>query len=129
MLGILLTGGGARGAYQVGVLKAVSPLLEPDSIWSGLSAGAINGAFLAGYSRRLTVGLDELSRIWSGLTPDQVYRTDLPSLGKVGLNWITDVGLGSFKKRKSATSLLDTSPLRGLLQAHLSVDRVHAESL
>ncbi len=131
MLGVLLTGGGARGAYQVGVLKALAPLLEslgtPVAVWSGISAGAINGSFLAGYSSRLSVGVDELTRIWGGLTPEQVYRTDLPSLGRVGLSWLSDVGFGSFKKSKSANSLLDTSPLKNLLSAHLSTERVNKE--
>ena len=79
--GLVLPGGGARGAFQVGVLKALSELLpksapNPFAVISGTSAGAINSVVLASKARRFRVAVAELDRVWGNFHCQQVYRTD-----------------------------------------------------
>jgi NTE family protein len=76
----VLPGAGARGAYQVGVLKAVAQLLPKDAhnpfaIISGTSAGAINAAVLAA-ARRASSAIGDMERVWANFSADQVFRTD-----------------------------------------------------
>ena len=111
-ISLVLSGGGARGAYQVGVLKAVSEILKtskgegsPFKILSGSSAGAINTAKLATGSKVFATAADELVQLWSNIKSDQVYKTDLLSLNKFGLGAL----LSSSKK---FNALLDTTPDR-----------------
>jgi NTE family protein len=78
---LLLPGAGARGAYQVGALKAVASLLpsgapNPFSIISGTSAGAINAAVLAGRTTHFERAVSEMEHVWANLHASRVYRTD-----------------------------------------------------
>ena len=83
---LALTAGGARGAYQAGVLKRIGemPALRgapaPFDIIAGASAGAINGAAIAARGERLHDATSHLAALWSGLTAAQVYRTDMRAL-------------------------------------------------
>lgn len=82
-VGLILSGGGARAAYQVGVLKGINKILpstmtNPYDIISGTSAGAINGIALASYADNHRIGVRHLERIWGGFECCQVYRTDFP---------------------------------------------------
>jgi len=130
MLAVMLTGGGARGAFQVGVLKAVSEMLkeagEPFSadIWSGMSAGSINATHMASFSDDLGDGISRLEQLWSGLRASSIYRHDFASMGKIGFGWLTDATFGSLVKRKKANFLLDNSPLEGLLQREMDLERL-----
>src|SRR6476646_10301858 len=100
MLGLLLTAGGARGAYQAGVLKRIGeiPSLRhrpsPFRIVAGASAGAINGAMLAALSSDLGQATAALATVWERLRVEQVFRSDLASFLSNGLRLVTDVGLG-----------------------------------
>ncbi|MCW9028060.1 MAG: patatin-like phospholipase family protein, partial [Kangiella sp.] len=90
--GLILSGGGARAAYQVGVLKAVSEILEqpeqsPFRIVSGTSAGAINSCAVAEHSHRFDEGIKRLEQIWINLTPEQVYHTKLSQLLGNAFRW------------------------------------------
>ena len=88
-LAILLPGGGARAAYQVGFLRWVAKHV-PEAhfpIVTGVSAGAINAAFIASYRGTQTAAVDRLSEIWSHLTSERVFRTDGPSLGGLVARW------------------------------------------
>ncbi len=122
-ISLVLSGGGARGAYQVGVLKAVSEILKlpaegsPFKILSGSSAGAINTAKLATGSKNFVAAADELVQLWSNIKSDQVYKTDLLSLNKFGLGAL----LSSSKK---FNALLDTTPLKKLIEDNCQFSRI-----
>ena len=116
-IGLVLTGGGARGAYQSGALTAISQIAEsmgirqPFPIITGTSAGAINAAFLAAQAKNIRVGCNRLQKIWTVIRTEMVYRTDLVSLAKISLSWMTQLSLGGAWRAKQAQALLDTSPL------------------
>jgi NTE family protein len=121
---LVLSGGGARGAYQVGVLRGLVELgLLPDragfDILVGSSAGAINATALAAYADALPEGLARVERVWREIHPADVFRTDVASLGSIGMHWAWDLSLGGLTGRVGARSLLDTSPLRRLLAERL----------
>lgn len=116
-LAILLPGGGARGAYQVGFLRWVSRHI-PDAhfpIVTGVSAGAINAAFLASYRGPQTAAVDELFELWSNLTAERVFRTDGPSLGGLVARWGIRLIAGGTRLAPAVQGLVDTSPLRETL--------------
>ena len=80
-VGLILTGGGARAAYQVGVLQAIAAMLpkgsrNPFPVICGTSAGAINAASLAGSARNFHEGVGGLALVWGNAHVSQVYRSD-----------------------------------------------------
>ena len=126
--GLLLAGGGARAAYQVGVLKAVSTLLprkapNPFQIISGTSAGAINGTALAIYSSNFHTAVHRLVSVWENFRADRVFRTDPLGVLLTGTRWLAAMMLGGLGKH-NPHSLLDRSPLSELLQSRLAFDRI-----
>jgi NTE family protein len=120
-LAVVLTGGGARGAYQVGVLRylarAFPELRIP--ILTGVSAGSINAALLAQHHGTLVQATDELAALWKELTPDHIFRVDLPGLlrnmGMWGLPFVRNG-----ERNARARGLVDTEPLHGLLSEVLA---------
>lgn len=128
-MGLVLPGGGARGAYQVGVLRAVAEIIDdhdrnPFPIITGTSAGAINAASLACSALDFRHGVSRLAGVWRHFTVDKVFRCDWSGLIGNLSRWgwsITRGGLG----RNVPVSLLDNSPLRGLLEVHLRLARIH----
>lgn len=117
-IGLILSGGGARGAYQVGVLKAIAEILPPRicnpfPIICGTSAGAIIAATLASHAHRFRLGVRGLENVWSNLSADQVFRTEFASFLWMLLRWIIPGFTVGFTPRNSA--LLDNTPLRHLL--------------
>lgn len=132
LTGLVLTAGGARGAYQAGVLKRIGqiPALRgrpsPFPIVAGASAGAINGTAIAGYSADLHAGTELLARLWAQLGPRQVYRSDLLSLGRNGVRLALDVMLGPLSGAGRVQSFVDTAPLRAFLAQQLPLDGVAA---
>jgi NTE family protein len=109
---LILSGGGARGAYQVGVLKGLAEILpekkiSPFRILSGVSAGAINCSKLASEIEHFSNAVEKLVYLWSKITTDQVFKTDFLSLNKFSL--------GLFGEKKM-NSLLETSPLQELIE-------------
>ena len=125
MLGLVLTAGGARGAYQAGVLKRLGemPLVRdgpsPFAIVAGASAGAINGTLLAARSERFGEATREIARVWSELSVEQVFRTDLVALALGAAGMARDVVLGPLGLGTWTTGLLDTAPLEALLESVL----------
>jgi NTE family protein len=120
-LAMVLTGGGARGAYQVGLLRYLARTY-PDlhvPILSGVSAGAINIALLAQHHGTFRQAVSELAALWGELTPDRIFRVDIRSLaaniGRWGLR-LTSGGMTEGGTR----GLVDTSPLRGFLEETLA---------
>ncbi len=125
MLGLVLTAGGARGAYQAGVLKRIGELRSlrqrpsPFAIVAGASAGAINGAAVAAGSLDVHAATAQLATLWSDLEVRQVFRADPLSLGQNGLRFARDFLLAPWTGDVATRSLLDASPLRKLLQKSL----------
>ncbi len=116
---LVLQGGGARAAYQVGVLKAVSealghPQKNPFPIIVGTSAGAINAAVLASNADHFANAVIKLEALWSEITPDRVYRTDLAGVLACSARWLSAFLFGALAKNKRI-SLFDNTPLHGLL--------------
>lgn len=126
--GLVLTGGAARAAYQVGVLKAVARLLPPGitspfPVISGTSAGAINAATLAVYADDFNKGVRRLNMVWSNFEVGHVFRADTLGLMKSGLHWMTALAFGGLG-RYNPVALLDRSPLQALLEKHLDLGRI-----
>jgi NTE family protein len=127
---LVLSGGGARAAYQVGVLRALADWLPRDapcpfSVLVGTSAGAINAAAIAADGRRLADGLANLERVWSGFHVGQVVRDDAGAVLRAGLHWIVSMLTGGWLI-PPPRSLLDTTPLRELLQRVVPLERIPA---
>jgi len=128
VVGLILAGGGARAAYQVGVLKAIAHLLparakNPFPIVCGTSAGAINGAVLAINANRYSLGVKRLVKVWSNFTVDQVFRSDTRGIFKSGGHWLAALMLGGLG-RYNPCSLLDREPLRELLKDLVPCDEI-----
>ena len=126
--GLVLPGGGARGAFQVGVLRAVADLLphgstNPFAVISGTSAGAINSVVLASRARRFRVAVAELNRVWGHFESSHVFRTDSWTMLKSSLHWLTAIVLGGNLVGMPA-SLLDNAPLRALLARNIRFPRI-----
>ncbi len=123
-LGLVMGGGGARAAYQVGFLRCLArkyPDLEIPYI-TGVSAGAINAAHLAAHHGTFSEAVEELTALWSGLTMHHVFRVDSSSLLKNTAKWGFNLMFGSVGPRPSQLkSLVDTSPLREFLSEALVV--------
>lgn len=127
-LGLVLTGGGARTAYQVGVLLAVSdwlgrPRRSPFSVITGTSAGAINASVLAARAGSFGRGLEYLAGVWRGLQVGDIYRCDRGALYGRAVHWLAALlrgGLGQHNPR----ALLDCQPLRALLERHVNFARI-----
>lgn len=115
---LTLLGGGARGAYQAGVLQRLSqalPALEFD-IFTGVSAGAINAAYLANSAGRFAESAGALCALWSKLRMEHVVRASSSEmLGNV-VRWSTQLLSGGIQPLSQAQGLLDTAPLHSLLR-------------
>lgn len=117
---LILSGGGARGAYQVGVLKGLSEILpekmkSPFDILSGSSAGAINCAHLATNIQHFSVAIEKLVYLWSQIKAEQVFKTDFLSLNKFSLGLLGE---------KKLNALLDTAPLRELISKNCDFTKI-----
>jgi len=127
---LVLPGGGARGAFQVGVLKAIAELMPPRAcspfpVISGTSAGAINSVVLASKARHYSVAVDELERVWSHFRSKHVFRTDSWTMFKSSMHWMTAIVFGGLLVG-APRSLLDNTPLRSLLSRNIRFPRIQA---
>ena len=137
---LVLSGGGARAAYQVGVLRelarirraALGPmarLRNPFGIICGTSAGAINAAALAANADRFEAAVELLARVWQNFSAEQVYRSDSLGVIRSGAQWLTMVSVGwviARWRRARPRSLLDNAPLAALLQRMVPLERLPA---
>ena len=135
-IGLILTGGGARAAYQVGVLSGLLDILDPDHssdfqnpfpIICGSSAGAINAASLACHAHQSHAGMQRLIDLWSSLRTEMVYHSDAAGLAQTGFKWLGLLALGWLTpslRIGRPRSFLDNSPLRTLLGTTLDFDRL-----
>jgi len=125
MLGLVLTAGGARGAYQAGVLKRIGEIPgladgpSPFQIIAGASAGAINGAMIASRASHFREATAELARLWGQLEVQQVFRSDARALAVSAFGLIRDLVLGGLFGRTVTQSLFDATPLRTLISDSL----------
>ncbi len=134
--GLILSGGGARAAYQVGVMAAIARMRRaacaeagnPFPVISGTSAGAINAAFLACNADRFDDAIQELLDVWGNFQVEQVYRSDVLGMIRSGARWVSLLSLGWLiaQKRLRPRSLLDNTPLSTLLRERLDLDRLPA---
>lgn len=119
-LALVLPGGGARSAYQIGVLRAVSELLgevpNPFPVLVGTSAGAVAASVLAAGAHRWRDAVASLEQVWGNFTVAQVFRADALSMLRAGLRWFMALVSGGLLV-DPPRALLDNSPLRGLLAA------------
>lgn len=134
--GLVLTGGGARAGYQVGVLLGVSEILQsagasparnPYDIIVGTSAGALNAAALACHADDFGSGLNRVLEIWEQFTADQVYRADSLGVIRSGARWLSILSFGWLLRKWRANppnSLLDNTPLVTLLHRMLDFPRL-----
>jgi NTE family protein len=118
--GLILTGGGARSAYQVGVLKAVCELLPraapcPFPVITGTSAGAVSAVVLAADAGHFRRAVSSLERVWRGFRVDQVFRADSASMLRSGLHWMLALITGGWLV-PPPHSLFDNTPLWNLLR-------------
>ena len=127
-VGLLLTGGGARAAYQAGALKGISEILNqretPFPIITGISAGAINASYLSCYADDFRKATDGLWDLWAGIRTDSIFKTGQMSLARIGFRWIRDLVFGGVTGVSNATYLLNADPLARLLAGKLDMERL-----
>lgn len=129
-IGLILTGGGARAAYQVGVLKAIAESMprrahNPFPIICGTSAGALNATALAVNAVSFRKGVRYLDGIWRNFHANQVYRTDVVGVFNNTVLWLSGLLVGSLGFRMPRQiSLLDNSPLVELLEEVLPCEKI-----
>lgn len=127
-LALLLTGGGARTAYQAGVLQAIAEWFPagapaPFEVVSGTSAGAINAALLAASAQDFAAASRHLAGVWRHLRTQQVLHTGAVRLYGRALRWVAPL-VGLQLGKAAPRSLLDASPLRALLERHVNFARL-----
>lgn len=135
-IGLVLTGGGARAAYQVGVLKAIHAILVdanwtpqrcPFDIICGTSAGAINATALACRADNFEEGVEKLMSVWENFEVEQVYRADSLGVLRSGARWLSILSFGWLLRKWRANppnSLLNNTPLVSLLHRMLDLPRL-----
>ena len=138
MTGLVLGGGGARAAYQVGVLEAIADIRKgagalahgnPFPIITGTSAGAVNAAALACGADDFDTTVRRIGEVWKNMHAEQVYRADSLSMLRLGATWMTLLSLGwliAKWRRMKPRSLLDNSPLHELLPRLVPLARLPA---
>jgi NTE family protein len=126
--GLIMAGGGARAAFQVGVLKALSEIHArpewPFPIIVGTSAGAVSAAILGGNVTRWHESVVEIEKVWADFRVSQVFRTDARAMLKAGARWMGSLFTGGMIGPPK--SLLDNSPLRELLSKVTDFEAIRA---
>jgi len=128
----VLSGGGARGAYQAGVVRAlyeISAELQNFSLFQtlcGVSAGAINAASLASKAEDLDLATSQLCDTWKNLKADEVFRTDYASVTRNALKLVRNLGFGPIAKKSvnQSLGLLNTQPLSHLISSNIEFDKI-----
>ena len=135
---LVLSGGGARAAYQVGVLRALAELRRrhasdsqlrrnPFGVICGTSAGAVNAAALACSADQFDAAVEMLAQVWENFHAEQVYRADSLGVIRSGAQWLTMLSVGwliARWRRARPRSLLDNAPLADLLMRLVPLQRL-----
>lgn len=126
-VGLILSGGGARAAYQVGVLRAIANILPRDTrnpfhVIAGTSAGALNGVSLATHAHRLRTGVRTLEYVWKNIDSGQVYRLDSGGIITSASNWV--LAMVTNRATETPVSLLNNAPLEQLLSRVIKFERI-----
>jgi NTE family protein len=138
LTGLVLSGGGARAAYQVGVLRAIAELRRkhasdtakrrnPFGVICGTSAGAINAAALACAADHFDTAVHAVSQVWENFRAEQVYRSDSLGVIRSGAQWLTMLSVGwliARWRRARPRSMLDNAPLAELLEKLVPLERL-----
>ena len=124
-----MTGGGARAAYQVGVVRAIYEILKNDQhlfdVITGNSAGAINSTYLAANAQDWDVATNNLIDLWKRLKPQDVYDLRVRTISELGIKWLGGAVFGGLTPKGSHSNhLLDTSPLRKLLTREIDFNDI-----
>ena len=116
---VVLTGGGARAAYQVGFLRWIARHIPAVNfpIITGVSAGAINAAYIAAFPGTQAEAIERLASLWQNLSVDQVFRVDTSSLLGNMARWGVRLVSGGSAIAPEVRGLVDTAPLRTTLDA------------
>jgi NTE family protein len=127
-LGLVLTGGGARGAYQVGVLKGVAELLRrgsscPFPVITGTSAGAVSAIALAADAAHFRRSVRAIERVWRDFRVHHVFKSDTVSLLRAAVHWLLAVMTGGWLIHPPH-ALFDNTPLWDLLRGQLHFDGI-----
>lgn len=130
--GLVLSGGGARAAYQAGVIKAIADIQRengitepPFQVFTGESAGAINVSLLASHADNFQTGAQELWDCWAGLQMEDIIATNPVSLLSNAGRWMADLGMGGIlPKQRRPSFLLDNSPLKQYLAPRIKFGRI-----
>jgi len=127
-IGLVLPGGGARCAYQVGVLKAIAELMpkgapNPFPVISGTSAGAINSVVLATRARRFQHAVADMERVWGNFRTHHVFRSDSRTMIRNSFSWLFSIITGGIAG-STPKSVLDNSPLRSLLGRYIKLSHI-----
>ncbi|MGL6110894.1 MAG: patatin-like phospholipase family protein [Rubrivivax sp.] len=134
--GLVLSGGGARAAYQVGVLRAIARLRRgtaaplrrcPFGVICGTSAGAINAAALACNADQFDAAVEGIAQVWENFRAEQVYRADSLGVIRSGAQWLTMLSIGwliARWRKARPRSLLDNAPLADLLAQVVPLQRL-----
>lgn len=119
-IALYLAGGGARGAYQAGALKAISTILDskklPFDMLSGASIGSVNAAVLAEYALDFSAGTDKLHELWSNISCTNVFKTSNYALSKSFMANMTSMVI----KQRLLGHILDTTPLRDFINKSIN---------
>ena len=126
--GLILPGGGARNAYQAGVLKALAEMLPADAanpfpVISGTSSGALNAAILASNATQFSEGISRMIGIWENFHCGKIFQVDSWTALKSGLRWTSSfatAGLG----RSAPRALLNNTPQREFIESHIRLARI-----
>lgn len=128
-LGLVMTGGGARAAYQVGVVRAIYEILKKENhlfdVITGNSAGAINSTYLASNAKDWDVATSNLIDLWRRIKPQNVYDLRAKTISELGMRWLGGTVFGGMtSKGSSINHLLDTEPLKKLLKREIDFHQI-----
>lgn len=123
-IALYLAGGGARGAYQAGVLKAISHILQvktlPFTMVSGVSVGSINAAILAQHADNFPEGIEKLVTLWREIHCQQIFNSSNYELGKSVMRNLGHIVI----KQRQTGRLLDTEPLHQFISDHIDFEKI-----